>query len=775
MKERHMMTRHVGLLMVAVIGTGLSAAAQDATPTLEDALQNLPGYSMGDDGRGLEMIRAEVNRVHGDAPAREALERGLLAVLEGESTGDAKRFVCRQLYVMGSARAVPTLSALLANPDTADEARYALERMQNPEAGAALRAALDQLDGHDRVGVVASLAVRREEQAVPGLLALLAGEDTEAAAAAADALGQIGGGAACDALRAYCNDERDPVRAAIHNGLLACTERMLAQGDRAAAAEVYEQLYNSQARAAVHVAAFRGMVMARPDDALALIQAAAAADDAPVFLAALGFVRSAAPERTRDFANLLPGLPAERKTAFVKALADRGDPAALPTVMDAARQVEAPVRVEALRALARLGDRTAIPLLARAAASGSGDESDAAHVSLRRLRGDDINRVMMTAARAGDEDVGRVLIVALGERQASEVTPDLLRMAATGKEALREDALQALARLAGPADLEALVALLVDARQENVQRAAAQAVVATAARAEFDDGKTAALRDALASAGDPATRAALVGVLGKIGAAPGLEAIRTALQDADGGVRRAAVKALSEWPQEDVMSDLAHLARHADDPAARDAAFEGYIRLIRQDTGRDPQESVRLYSQALEWVSGPAQLRMLFAGLAEAPDPAALELVLPFLTHPDISAEARIAYDRIRRGLYVVTASHKPETARRVLDGDPRSRWDTGTTQTPGQWFQIDLTEPARIQGIVLDTTRSRDDYPRGYEVYLALEQDNWGAPVAAGEGAGPVTRIEIPDVEAQYIKIVQTGSAGGNFWSIHELEVQTK
>ena len=49
------------------------------------------------------------------------------------------------------------------------------------------------------------------------------------------------------------------------------------------------------------------------------------------------------------------------------------------------------------------------------------------------------------------------------------------------------------------------------------------------------------------------------------------------------------------------------------------------------------------------------------------------------------------------------------------------------------------------------------------------------GKLVAKGKGTR-VTQIKFsPPVVGRTIKIVQTGKAAGNFWSIHELKVQAK
>ena len=71
----------------------------------------------------------------------------------------------RWLGVVGSAKSVPALAALLSDPDLAHPARMALEPMANADAGTALRAALGKVQGKLLSGVIASIGARRDPQA----------------------------------------------------------------------------------------------------------------------------------------------------------------------------------------------------------------------------------------------------------------------------------------------------------------------------------------------------------------------------------------------------------------------------------------------------------------------------------------------------------------------------------------------------------------------------------------------------------------------------------
>ena len=76
-----------------------------------------------------------------------------------------------------------------------------------------------------------------------------------------------------------------------------------------------------------------------------------------------------------------------------------------------------------------------------------------------------------------------------------------------------------------------------------------------------------------------------------------------------------------------------------------------------------------------------------------------------------------------RPGKWKLSASHKGGSVRSAVDGKPNSRWDTGASQTPGMWFQIELPKVETLAGLQLDSTGSARDYPRGYKVELSARR----------------------------------------------------
>jgi len=119
-----------------------------------------------------------------------------------------------------------------------------------------------------------------------------------------------------------------------------------------------------------------------------------------------------------------------------------------------------------------------------------------------------------------------------------------------------------------------------------------------------------------------------------------------------------------------------------------------------------------------------------------------------------------------------VTASHRNEDAGNAIDGNIKTRWSTGKPMREGSWYMLDLGWEQEIRQITLDAGTSRNDYPRSHEVYVSRDKEDWGAPVAKGPGKKTVVDVEFKPKTGRFIKIVQTGRARRNFWSIHDLRI---
>ena len=117
-----------------------------------------------------------------------------------------------------------------------------------------------------------------------------------------------------------------------------------------------------------------------------------------------------------------------------------------------------------------------------------------------------------------------------------------------------------------------------------------------------------------------------------------------------------------------------------------------------------------------------------------------------------------------------LTSSHNVRDLKLAFDGDDKTRWTSKTSMTPEMWIQIEFPMATRLNGLTLDTRRSKNDYPRDYLVQVSNNGRKWSNPIAIGSG-NPDLEIVFPPVKARFLRFTQT-SKNKLFWSIHEMNL---
>ena len=243
---------------------------------------------------------------HSARAAQTNEEAGLIAILQSGASPAEKDAACARLKRIGTDHSVPALAVLLADAQLSHSARYALESMPSAKAGQALIDALGKTSGLTQVGIVNSLGFRVEQRAVPALAKLLTDPDAQVAAAAATALGQIGGTKALKVLQDAKVNPAAPVHAAVVDAWLRGANRLLAAGSKSKALEIFQAIYDTEKAGTVRTAAYRGMILASGKQELHFMITAILGKDGASQTAALQLVREVtAPDATKTLAVLL--------------------------------------------------------------------------------------------------------------------------------------------------------------------------------------------------------------------------------------------------------------------------------------------------------------------------------------------------------------------------------------------------------------------------------------------------------------------------------------
>ena len=583
--------------------------------------------------------------------AQAAQEDELIAVLKSQASVVDKCNACKQLRIYGTAESIPALAPLLTDERIGHAARYALEAMPYPQAGAALRNALAKASGKTKVGIIDSLGWRRDTDSVTLLAPLLKNADTTVATTAAKALGRIGNGKAASALIKACNNSNPEIKQAVLAAILNCAEISMSAGNDSQAASLYRSLSKPDTPSAIRVAAWRGLALTDGNRRPNLVIEALTGSDQQLRLVATKLIRETKDEQlVRACLQQWKSLNADAQVLLVNVLAARNNKAALPNIQKAYTSPHKPVRIAAIKALATLGNASSVAPLAKRAANTRGDEQTRARESLKTLRGKDINPEMLRQLMRTDTSVRVELIAALAARGATEATKSVIVFGKNEDKPTRAACYNALRLIAGAEALPEMVKLLENAdRKERAQLE--KAITTVALREKAQTHVTRAIKSALGDSTPTALKNSIIRILGALGDPSATGLIRIALADNETETRYTAIQALSAWPTAEPKDDLLKIAKTSDNKTHKVLALRGYIDLITRDTC-SPNKKLTMYKTAMTLAKSPAEKKKVLSGVSMLRTIAAIEMAQRCLKDPAIKNEAAYTATTIAQVIY---------------------------------------------------------------------------------------------------------------------------
>lgn len=630
----------------------MAAAGVDLNATLSAVAR----YRYGDERKPLRALQELVLYAHSLADndpqgVRGGLADRLAALLTSpEATPAARIVVCAQLAEIATEKQAAVVNGLLADePRVAEAALHALERIPGATVDRMLRDALGTLEGDLKIGVVRALGTRRDRQAAEPLIAMLAGANDALAGAAADALGQIGGDAATQALQQALASAKGRLRTEVAAASLTCAERLLAAGQNPSAAALYRQLSGPDETEQVRMAALRGTVRSNPEQGISAVRAALTSGDPALESMALQLVPEVSgPSATEQLAQCLAKASSPVQALLLGALAARRDVAARGAVQAAGSSEDPAVRLAAIKALGTLGDETSVQTLVdRTTANVATAERQAARNSLAQLRGPRINQLLTGLLSQGDASQQTELIRILAARSAVSSLAALEKAAEAADGTVRKEAWKALGSLARTPDTAALLDLLVRVRDED-RDDAEKAVGAVLERPGRPD--LLAVLQKLETVEAPAARGSLIRLASAVGDDRALPALRKAVQSGDAGLREAAVRGLAAWPTPAPFEDLVNLARTTANPVHRVLALRAAIRLSSKAKGRTPEQMTGLVTEWMQLAGATAERKAVLTELGRCTTLDALRLAQR-VADPELATEAGMAVTQIASAL----------------------------------------------------------------------------------------------------------------------------
>jgi HEAT repeat protein len=523
-------------------------------------------------------------------------------------------------------------------------ARYGLEPIPDPAVDEAFRDALGKLKGRPLVGVIGSIGVRRDAEAVQPLLQMLMQNEVgpEAMSAAVRALGQIGTMSAAEVLKASLDHAPPEGLPDVYEGLFRCAETLITQGHQDQAIEIYDQLRKLDAPHQVRGGALRGAILTRGNDGVALLREHLRSKDYIMFSAAVQTAQELPDaEVTLALTAELNRLPADNQILIIQTLGKRADASASPALFALAKNSDKSVRLAAIKSLAEIGHSSAVPVLAELLNDTDSEISQAAQESLAALPGRQADDAVMAMLNSSQTSRRLTALDLIGRRRMATSIPALLKAAVDADPEVRPAAMRKVGELGSGAELPELLNLLMRFETSQDLEAAERALSAVCMRADNPQSYTGKLISLLVQA-RPEQKTALLRVLGVIGGTDALNAVRSAANDSNARVRAAAIRVLCAWKTADAAPDLLALAKGSQNSSQKTAALRGYISLVR-DENLPTEEKLAMCKNAAVLIERNEEKKLLLGVLGTIPTAEALSMAMAHLDDPATRNEASFA------------------------------------------------------------------------------------------------------------------------------------
>lgn len=662
----------LGDLPVDTAPLPFDAASSFGAGEIDALFDTVAGYQYGQSREALVNLNEYLRLAAVSSKLRQHNEKRLLALLAGNTTLAGKQFVCEQLSLLGTKASVPQLERMLQDSATSDMARLALERIPGAAADEALRRQLSQTTGLMRIGIINTIAQRRDAKAISLLRKLATAPDSLAATAALTALGRIGGEEACAVLASIKNQAPDELREAAAHAYLNCGHALFEQGSKDMAFALFTEMNAAPFSEPVRYAALRGMMRSHDGDAGELLLRLLKNPETQSLAAPLASEIPPA-QSVAGITQALPEFAPATQAQLLITLAERRDKEARQAAIAASRNEHAEIRAAAVQALGKAGDETTVLLLAEIAAGG-GAEAAMARKSLYRLAGASVDETIAhNIVAVEDTSVKIELIRAANQRRIQTAAPALLQTAQAPAASVRLESMQALRSVAGEQHVPDLVDLLINAANTRERSALEEAVTAAAmkAPAEKRSSEIVARLRASSAAVTTETRESLLKILGGLGEVAALPILLAALDDTSAQVKTAAIVALSDWPTAEPANNLLAIAENSRHSIHQILALRGFVRLLRFESPHPGEETVEKYRRALALASNRDEQKMVLGWLAEVRSLNALELAMANRQNENLRPESERAAVKIAAA---VSGSHPAETKallQQLLEGAP--------------------------------------------------------------------------------------------------------
>jgi HEAT repeat protein len=617
---------------------------------LTEILTEIAGYDYNSRS-WLVDLRDVMKEIYTSRKYKEEAEKKMIAFLQSDASVAGKQAICQELEGLATENSIPVLMDMVDQRQTAEMALNALEMIPDPSVDKELRKALKQAEDWQKPGIIQTIGKRGDEKAIKQLEDHAHHPDPLIQRSAIDALGKTGGSKAAKIVGKLYVAAEPPQKWETAESYLKIADNLNSSGEPVMANKIYRQIYEDIPPVGLLIAALQGILQDPLADAEILFMNILNSEDVEQITAVIPVIRDyPAPLNYTSFAELFPGLSPENQIALMIAFAEREDEAIRPVALAAVSADADRIRIGGLQSLQYLGNPEDVFIFAETAASSRGEVKEFARKCLYEMKGQETDRVILDAIpesglqSTSGPAVRLELIRSVAERNIVEGIPVLVELTSDQDKNIRLEAIRAIGVIGSPEILETLISRIGNAGGRAERNEMIKTIVLLAGKKTNPEDQSDEVLAAMPEISDDETLIAMIEILGNLGNEKALPVLRVLISHENREIQYAAIRALSQWPNDDPVMDLKEIAENSKDLKKHTLALQGYVKLLSQSTTLSPDMKVSAFQKAFNEARNPDEKKLILSAVGTSGSVKGLEMVTGLLKDSGLQAEAEATF-----------------------------------------------------------------------------------------------------------------------------------
>ncbi len=615
----------LGLLCSLLIVTG-SHAADSAF------ISRLNGFEYGKDTKLPFEVYDYIRSTKTDSAALKAFATAIQQTAEKSQTADSQSLACSALALVGNEADIPFIVSRLAKPEVFPAAVTALQQIGTEKSFQALVTYAQSSKDAGQVAFIISALGRVRAASAESFIASQTGNSSPLVRrAACEALAAIASPSAYKALLAVTPSAEDGSAAA----MIALANNLGWAGKKEDAAKLDQKILDATTLPAnLRLAAMRSIIVTQlpgSNELLAKLASERSKDTEALLLtnfakldpatqgkiAAEIVAQADTPVAVRNLQLIGKAAPADTLQQLILSKNDQMRIAALKIL--AATITEA----EYAKLLAGyLKDTTVAPV----------------HDAVLAMPAASNGWIIAVLGKTSDPAQQVVLIDLLKERSSLEAGEVMIPLVKSGSPEVRKAAIATLAVVGAPKQAPALFDLFLASTDPLSQRDLGKALAISLRQSPDKAAVIANAAKQYSTVKDAKLRDAILDLLGRSGEPAALPVLFEEYKKADKARKTIVLRAITYWPDDAPLSQLAEFAANDPEPASKIFALRAYLDILSKSSVT-PEKRLEWLTKAAALAQRPEEQKMIISQCATIPLPEARRLLDTYKTNEAVKEE----------------------------------------------------------------------------------------------------------------------------------------